>query len=81
MDDEIELNICYPDYGAVFNASLKSTSLGTFANNALRALMCVYSYNRIRHYTDQDYKEYMENIAFEGDDVEPKWSLQYLLKH
>lgn len=35
-DDEAEITVCLPNYGAVFSSSIKSAGLGTFAHNILR---------------------------------------------
>lgn len=43
VDNEIELSICLPDYGAVLTASAKSEGLGKFAENSFSALInCAY---------------------------------------
>ena len=39
IDDEFEVTVCYPGYGAVFNLAAKSTSLGTFVSNAFKVAL------------------------------------------
>jgi len=55
----------------VFNASAKSTSLGTFAHNLLSIFFCAYSTeNVLKDLTENDYKEWLSNMTFNGDDDE-----------
>jgi len=46
VDDEVEVTVCYPGYGAVLSASAKSKSLGTFVHNAFRICVVLgYAYH------------------------------------
>ena len=64
VNDEAEINVCYPDYGAVFGVSIKSQSLGTFAANVTRVMACSFYEDKfLRRYAENNSKEFMANYS------------------
>ena len=68
VQDEAEVTVCYPGYGAVGTASIKSQSLGSFAANITRVMACnFYQDDILDRFVENDYKEWMANYSKEGD--------------
>lgn len=64
VDDEMEVTVCYPGYGAVFSASAKSKSLGTFVHNAFRiCVVTVYESDFLGDIASNEKDEWLKKDA------------------
>lgn len=61
-DDEAEITLCLPDYGAVFSASIKSAGLGTFAHNILRVFTFFVYKKQFGRVAENDSNEWTTGI-------------------
>lgn len=69
VDDEGEITICYPNYGAVFSTSIKSPSFGTFAHNVFRTAAILYYFDKwLNMFAENDKKEFLTGFSETGDE-------------
>lgn len=69
VDDEGEITICYPNYGAVFSTSIKSPSFGTFAHNAFRSVAILFYIDKwLARLADNDPKEFLTGFSKTEDE-------------